>query len=140
MKKFWLAILLIFITGCNYINSYQEISLSTLEKKVNNKDSFVLIIGSSTCSHCETYKYTIDEIIKENQINIYYIDINEFDETKLVKLKSFTNFVSDYEIGTPITLFFKDGVEDDNSGYNRIEGDKDKTYVENKLRLNGYIK
>lgn len=139
MKKIWFAVILLFITGCNTINSYQKISLNTFKNKINNKESFVLILGSATCGHCASYKYTIDEIIKENQINIYYIDINTLNEEQVDEILAMTNFGADYQLSTPTILFFKEGVEDDQSGYNRIIGNKDKEFVENKLRVNGYI-
>lgn len=139
MKKIWFAVILLFITGCNTINSYQKISLNTFKNKVNNKDSFVLILGSATCGYCESYKYTVDEIIKENQINVYYIDIYNLSEKQVDEIVALTNFGEGYQLSTPTTLFFKDGVEDDQSGYNRIIGNKDKEFVENKLRINGYI-
>ena len=33
---------------------------------VNNKDSFVLYVGSSSCSHCANFKPILEKVIKEN--------------------------------------------------------------------------
>ena len=64
------------ITGCfNKGKGYTEIGYDNLMKKINNKESFVLMIGSSSCTHCDEFKLTLEEINKKYPINIQYIDI-----------------------------------------------------------------
>lgn len=137
MKKVLLIIAsLLFISGCtSKMTSYQEISYSKLKEMLNNKESFILYIGSSECSHCRVFKYTIDEVITEYQVKVYYLNIVNFNDEKTNELVSLTNF----EKLTPSVLFIKDGVENGNSGFNRIVGSKEKEYVVNKFKSNGYI-
>ena len=136
MKKLlficFLGILL--FTGCSS-KGYEEINFSTLNDKVRNKESFILFIGAESCTHCDDYKRTLKSIKEDYEdIVFHYIDI---DKLSVEQKKELTNIVN-YN-GTPTTVFFKDGVEDGKSGYNRISGSMDYEYVIQKLKQNGYI-
>lgn len=120
MKKILVLITLLFcvggLTGCGgKLTTYTELTYTQLEEKLNNKDSFVVVLGSSTCSMCTQYKKTMDKVIRKNQVEIFYIDIAKLSDEDLPK------FESKYVIsGTPTTVFIKDGKEQ--STYNRITG------------------
>lgn len=133
MKKLLLLLVpLLFLFGCNK-SSYKEITYKKFNEMIENKESFVLFIGAESCSHCQTYKTTINEVIKEYDVTIHYVDIDTFSEKELSKLKNVASFT-----GTPTTVFIKDGEE--KSSYDRIKGDRDFDYVVDKLKQSGYIK
>ena len=67
--------LLFALTGCGKETTYHEVSIDELTKMVENKESFVLVIGSETCSACESYKPTMEKIISTYNIRINYINI-----------------------------------------------------------------
>lgn len=135
MKKIAIAILMIFtlfITGCSKYKTYTEINYSELQSKLDNKDTFVLVVGSSTCSACANYKTTMEKVIKDKQVEIFYIDMKLLSEEDYAKL--YSKFVV---VSTPTTIFIKDGIE--TSTYDRIVGSANYSDVVNNLKKQGYI-
>lgn len=141
MKKIvmLLAILLVITTGCfSKLKSYEEISFTELERKFEMKEDFILFIGSSDCSHCQSYKPKLEAIIKVHQVKVYYIDISALSLEEYKKINRYVTFS-----GTPYTVFIEDGslkeIGDGKEVYS-INGDRDIDYIEEVFRKNGYIK
>lgn len=135
MKKILLVVTLLFcivgLTGCNKYRTYTELSFDSLQTKLDNKESFVLVIGSNTCSACAMYKKTMEEVIKDYQVEIFYLDNDKLTEEQSSKI------YSKYVItGTPTTIFIENGTE--TSTYDRLNnvGYSD---VVNKLKKYGII-
>ena len=86
MKK-WLCLFCVilsitFITACSKYTTYEEVSFDTVIEMLENKQSFILFIGSSNCSHCATYEPKLNSVIKEYQVKVYFIDVNKLSETE----------------------------------------------------------
>ena len=136
MKKkilFILAILLFAVTGCGKKTTYNEIKIDELTKMIENKESFVLVIGSETCSACEVYKPTMEKIISNYNITVNYINVYPLDEKEKAKLLSYA-----YYISTPTTVYFEKGKATET--HNRIVGAANYDTVLESLKKNGYIK
>ena len=70
MKKILLILMSLFlITGCGK-REYTQLTYNDLETKLNNKDDFVLVIGSATCVACDTYEKTMQDVMTKNDIEI----------------------------------------------------------------------
>lgn len=111
-----------------------ELNYKEVKEKVNNKESFILLITQTTCSHCVTYKPKVKEIAKDYNLNVYFISIDLEKETdKKAFLKEF-NFSG----ATPTTIFIKNGTED--SVLNRLIGDVSKKKIIEKFKKMGFIK
>lgn len=135
MKKFIVLILfvLVFISGCgSKRTTYDEISYSDFKKLVESKESFPLVIGSSTCSACSLFRPTMEAFIKKYNIDVKYIDISKLSEDENSEFASIIGFKS-----TPTTIFFKDGEQ--TSTYYRIVGSEDMTGVVEAYKRMGYI-
>ncbi len=133
MKKIIILLLpFLFLCGCGN-KTYKEITIETLTKKVEKKETFILMIGAESCTHCAGYKTTINEVIKDYNVTIYYIDVDKLSDKENSKLKKIASYK-----GTPTTVFIKKGEEE--STYMRIIGERDYDYVVNKLYKNGFIK
>ncbi len=137
MKK-WIMFVVIsltlFTTSCgNKLSTYEEISYDKFNSMIEGKQSFVLFIGSTTCSHCDLYKETLNAVIKKYQVHIYYIDVSKLSLDENNKLKLIANYT-----GTPTTVFIENGQE--TSMYDRIDGNRPMDKVIEKLKKKGYIK
>lgn len=134
MKKFLVLILfmVIFISGCGKKTTYDEISYSEFKKLVENKESFPLVIGSSTCSACSLFRPTMEAFIKKYNIDVKYIDISKLSENENGEFSSIIGFKS-----TPTTVFFVDGEQ--TSVYDRIVGSEDLNNVISAYKRMGYI-
>lgn len=134
MKKILLltTIMIIALTGCRY-KGYQNISYEELTKKISNNESFVFVIGSRDCSACTNYKGIMEEIIKDYNVPIYFIEIADLSEEDGNKLRS--QFYYQY---TPTTIFIENGKE--RTTYDRIVGSADYETVKNALIKYNIIK
>ena len=112
---------------------FQELKIDELIEKCENKESFILVISQTTCSHCKDFKPKLARISKKYKVNIYYIEIDLLTDEQNKELKSYFNFS-----GTPTTVFVKDGEE--KSAATRINGDVSEEKIISKLKSNGFIK
>ena len=119
-----------------------SLTLDELEEKVANKDSFILVITATDCSHCKEYKPILKNVLEEYKITAY-----EFDQQTLAHQEG-DNLVYDQELlgrlkvianvsGTPTTIFIKDGEE--TSTTNRIIGSAKREKIITRFKTMGYI-
>lgn len=112
-------------------NSHEKIDITYDEytKKLENKESFVLLLYQTGCSHCESFEPKINNIIKEFDLTIYSLNLANLSEKEyaIVKNKTFIN-------GTPTTVFIKDGSADE-----KMIGDKDEQDIIDFLVEIGYL-
>jgi predicted bacteriocin transport accessory protein len=124
---------LIFLTGCSDSDKvYTELSYDELQTKLDNKDSFVLVIGSSTCSACAKYKETMREVVKDKKVEIFFLDLNQLTDEEYAKIYSKYVVTS-----TPTTIFISEGLE--TSTYERIIGAAGYSDIVQSLKTHGYI-
>ncbi|MDD3341787.1 MAG: thioredoxin domain-containing protein [Bacilli bacterium] len=132
MKKLLLLFVpFLFLLGCTK-TTYKEISMKELNTMIDTKESFALFIGATSCSHCDTYKGTLKKVIKDYDVEVYYIDIDNLSADENSTLKSIASYT-----GTPTTVFIENGKE--KSAYSRIIGDRDYDYIVNKFKASEYI-
>ena len=107
MKKILLTLLIMLsIVGCTK-GTYTEpveIKYDEFQTKIENKETFVLFIWQTGCSHCESFEPTLEEVIKEKDILIYSINLADLTEEEYAKLENKT-FIK----GTPTIVYVKDG-------------------------------
>ena len=117
MKKILVLIIAIFaftLTGCSNSDNLKEISYDELATKIQNKDSFVLYVGSSNCSHCADFKPILEKVINKNKLEVYYINMANLSQAKYnAVLKKVDGQ------GTPTTVYIKNGKTESSP---RIEG------------------
>lgn len=133
IKKLVLFVILCcFVTACGKGASYKEINYQTFLTRMENKETFILYIGSSSCSACESFKPTLESVIKKYGIPVDYIDVSKLSKEELNEFGTIINFGN----STPKVYFIKDG---EYSQYNAIKGTQDYDYVVSKMKKNGYI-
>ena len=117
------------ILGKSYL---KEIKYSEVVEKINNKESFVLLMSQTTCSHCMDFKPKLARVAKKYKVLVYYLETDQLDDDSYEELKSYFNFR-----GTPTTVFVIDGEE--KSAATRINGDVSEDKIVSKLKSNGFI-
>ncbi len=152
MKKILMVLMsLIIITGCGdvTINIYKDykttdkveisskktktfknLTYDEYTKKLANKDSFVLFIWQTGCSHCESFEPKLNNIISYYNMDIYGLNLRELTEEEYAMVKNKT-FVT----GTPALVYFSEGAYD-----TKLVGDKEEEDVLDFLVEIGYLK
>lgn len=123
------AIIFDVVTSKSYL---KEIKYDSLIEKINNKESFVLLISQTTCTHCKNYKPLLKDVANSNEVMVYYVEFDLFTNEQQTAFNKLFNFD-----GTPTTIFVKDGVEETTAG--RINGLASKDKIIAKFKSNGII-
>ncbi len=110
-----------------------ELNYNELKEKVDNKESFILVVTQTTCSYCAEYKPVLKEVLYENDIYAYFIEKDKLTNEEKAKFNEIANVET-----TPQTLFFVDGAEE--STQQRLVGNHPKNDIITKLKVKGYIK
>lgn len=84
----------------------QKLSYAEYQEKIDNNDSFIVIIERTSCSHCQTFMPVAEEFADNEKLPMYYIDTDEMEEDEWSKLESSNTFFKDNadNWGTPTTL------------------------------------
>ena len=131
MKKKILGLFLVMccliVTGCARTVTYE-----TLKEKVDNKESFVVLVVQNGCSHCENFMPVFDEFANDN--NISYVKLNLTNLTTTDKQELNSNYPVS---GTPTILFFKKGKLQEEY---TISGEVPKNNLKALFKQAGYIK
>ena len=109
-----------------------SINVSDLESKINNKETFMLVISQTGCSHCEQYLPELERTLKEVDFTAYELNVTGISKEEGTTLNKYVNFS-----GTPTTIFFHEGEE--TTTLNRIIGYASKTKIIERLKSLGYI-
>ena len=110
-----------------------ELNMNELREKIENKDSFILVITQTTCSHCAEYKPVLKKVLHKYDIVGYFIEEDKLSKQELGELKEIAN-VS----GTPQTIFITEGQEESTS--TRLSGNQQESQIISRLKAMGYIK
>mgnify|MGYP003366593372 FL=1 len=148
MKKIILILTsLLLVTGCGNNSIYKnyevvnkssekhtttiELTYEEYENKIKNKDSFVLLMWQTGCSHCISFEPTLNKIITYYNLEIYSINLANITDEEYSKIENKT-FIT----GTPTTVVFKDGV----TQTKKLIGDKESKDVLDFLTRYNYLK
>jgi len=93
------------VSGNDYYENIQTITLSQFENKVLNKENMAVLVASSTCYDCIAFEPTINKVFKDINKKIYRLDIVEFNQEEINRFRTYYSFTS-----TPTIFIVKDGV------------------------------
>ena len=113
-------------------DSVQTITINEFKEKINNKDSFILVITQDGCPHCEAYLPTIRRVSNKYNVTFYDISLTGLSNEDNSYLKNIANVD-----GTPTTVFIENGEE--KSSTNRLEASVPEYRVVERLKALGYI-
>lgn len=108
------------------------IDYNTFMEKITQKESFILTVTQTTCSHCHEFKPILNKVMKENNLIAYELDLLTLTQEELNKVKDFINIS-----GTPTTLFYENGEENIT---NRLVGNVSEETIIKRLKETNYIR
>jgi len=137
MKKilFLLLISLLLLTGCDKNTKGKLITLDydELKEKIDNEETFILVVTRTDCSHCAIYLPRLEKVLKEYELTAYKIEVDTWKTSEKEDLSYICN-VS----GTPTTLFIENGEEKNTSS--RLVGERTQEQIIKRFKAMGYIK
>lgn len=112
------------------------------EDLITQKETQIIVIGQTTCSHCIAIKPTLNSIAKDYDLTINYLNITKISEDEYTSfsesLKTIEyndpDFIEDGSFGTPLTLIVKDGKVID-----YISGQRTKSQLVREFKKSGLI-
>lgn len=116
MKKVLVLLLLsIFLASCSSASKKEINYISSVEamEKMDNKESFFLVIGQSTCAGCIAYKPVLEELAANKNVDIFYVETDTEgaksgnDRANVIKL--FEEYLEDKINTTPTTIYVNQG-------------------------------
>lgn len=115
-------------------NHFISLSGEEFKEKINNKDSFILLLIQTGCHFCEEFKPIVNEVIKENDgLKIYALNLTDMSTEEKAFLVNIANTTS-----TPTMIFIVNGEEE--TSLNRMIGKVSKSKLITRLESLGYIK
>lgn len=108
------------------------LSIDELKEKVNQNDSFVLVISKDECSHCKAFLPVLNTVGKNYNLTFYDISQTNLSDEELTYLRNVANIS-----GTPTTVFITNGSEKTTT--NRLVGEVPEYRIIEKLKAMGYI-
>ncbi len=132
MKKILtVLILLLAVSGCS--RNLSKLNLEKLNKKLDNKETFILYLTDESDSS-NTLKNTLTSVLKDNNINAFYLNTDKLSSTDQDELKKTIAYED-----SNIIIFIKDGSE--NTVLARITDNYiSKEKLTEELKVQGYIK
>lgn len=100
----------------------QKLSYSEYQQKIDNDESFVVIIERTSCSHCQNFMPVAEEFASSNKLPMYYIDTDEMEDSEWSLLETSNSFFKKQgeNWGTPTTIVLAG-----NTAVDYIEGETD---------------
>lgn len=94
----------------------KTIDVSEWVDNTKKDDIMVTVFAQTTCSWCEKFKPVAEEVIKDENVEIYWFDIDNISQEDYASLgKAYSDLK---EFGTPYTIITRNGKKiDEISGY-----------------------
>ena len=128
IKFLLLGIFIVFLTGCgSNTSTITEIDYSKLEEMIDNKESFILEVIQTGCSHCEEFSPRFRAVLKTNDKEAYSLNLYNMTEDELEKFNDLTTSVS----GTPTVLYFEDGKETSHKINGAVDNENIEEFLDN---------
>ena len=107
----------------------QLLSYADYQTKIDNKESFVVVLSRESCSHCANFIPVAKEFASEQKVPMYYVDTDTFSQEEWTTFEKSNTFLtkSKGNWGTPTTVVLAG-----NEAVDYIEGE---TTKENLLNL-----
>lgn len=133
LKILFIILGIFVLCGCSKSN-VKEINFNEFNSLIKDNKTFILYVGSDTCISCKEFSPKFESVINDNNINnVYYIDLDDLSDNDKNSFNKLINVN-----GTPTVVFINKGEEE--STYNRINGNVSTEKIITRLKANDYIK
>ena len=82
-----------------------QLTYNEYKTMVDIGDAFIVVIERTGCGYCTMYMPIVEEVAKEKNIPLYYIDTDALTSDEMNKLSTTNSYLKKNKWGTPTTLF-----------------------------------
>lgn len=94
-----------------------NIDYAKYDELLNAKENKIIVVAQTGCSYCESAKPVLNQIAKENDMEINWLDITNLSEDEQAKVTASLDIFSE-DFGTPLIMIVNDNkVVDSIQGY-----------------------
>lgn len=129
MKKILFSLLVVFtllLTGCSNGN-IENIKYDALKTKIENKESFILYVGTSS-----SLKTNLNKVLEENNLTAFALSVDKLSDEQKLELNNKISF-SGNEI-----IFVKEGIDPSKKSHITDEYSKEKEIYDQLVNM-GFI-
>lgn len=101
-----------------------EIDFDTLDKKLADKESFIVYFGWNQCGDCSYMDEAfLNEFLRKNKKTFYYVETDEYRKDKDTKPEEWKKFADKYQFGDylggkiPSIVYYESGIKKDMAIY-----------------------
>lgn len=84
-----------------------EITYSEYEEKINNEETFLVMIVNDGCSYCEMFIPVVTEVANEYSIPVYSLNLANLTSDEYNSLSNSNSYLKRERWGTPTTLLMQ---------------------------------
>ncbi len=96
------------LVGCTGdTTTISKIEFSEFKEKVEQKESFILEVIQTGCTHCEEFSPRLKKILARHHLTAYSLNLSNLSAEEKKELKDIS-----YVSGTPTVIFFTKGEEE----------------------------
>ena len=100
--------------------SLTEITAEECQKKIENKETFIVFIGKSTCDHCQEYDKNLRDYMKDHGLHMYKVTSDSKENSDGAFEELYTTYFPNL-VTVPVTYYIVDGEVVDESVGKRDE-------------------
>lgn len=113
---------------------FNEITYSEYLEKMEEKVPFLVVIVKDGCGYCEMYEPIVEEVAKEYNVPVNYLNLANLSGEEQTKLNKSNSYLRTKQWGTPTTLFmYKDKVIDSIGQY--VDKDELVSFIKENIKV-----
>ena len=137
-----ISLIIMLMNNKKLENHITDISYSEYLDVINSDEYNVILLTTSTCSHCKDYKPYVNYVCDDNNLLVYNLDISKLSYDEYIEIHDKYSATKDSygekdipSIPTPVTIITKNGEE-----VTSILGDIKESGFQSLLKKYGVIK
>ena len=110
-----------------------EVNVNEYIKALNSEEKEIIYLGAFDCPYCIQLNGILNEVIKERNIKVNYLDVRKIKEEEIEDFKNSHGFITNVQWRMPTILIVKDG-----GIFDILVGVQEKEVLNNFFKKNGF--
>lgn len=103
-----------FLVDNGFVSKDEKLVLNYLDyshykKLLKSSDKSIVVIGQTSCSYCIKAKPILNEVSRDKNVKINFLNITDLSEDDAKKFSESLDYLKENQWGTPLTLIIENG-------------------------------